>query len=261
MEKVCDGKKDGIRPMKTLICIDDTDQLDTPGTGHLAEALCDEIERQGLGTCSAISRHQLYVHEDIPYTSHNSAMCFEVGVPNESLNAVIALGSLFLQRKSAPGSDPGFCVAPLEQKLNFEMLTDFGLKAKRSVLTKTDAYCLARKLNIHLSEHGGTGQGVVGALAGVGLRLSGNDGRFRGWYHLGRAGECIDVKTLKTYPFIDAVRSETSETLSDDACVFLGGDQQKTVWQDARQVLLVQNMNGRALPRWTTLTKEQVKKY
>ena len=248
--------------MKILICIDDTDQLDTPGTGHLAEALCHEIEQKRWGTCSAISRHQLYVHKDIPYTSHNSAMCFEASIRDDGLMPVIDLGGNFLRRNSAHGSDPGLCVVPFGRNLNTEKLTGFGLKAKRSVLTKTDAYELAKELDIHLSEHGGTGQGVVGALAGTGLRLGGNDGRFRGWYHLGRAGECLSVKALKSYGFIEAVKSEAGETLLDDACVFFGGDEQKTVWQDAKQVLLVnQTLNGSDRLKWTTLTKKQVKIY
>ena len=44
-----------------------------------------------------------------------------------------------------------------------------------------DAYLLAEQFpELSLSEHGGTGDGVIGALAGVGLRLSGSDGRIKG---------------------------------------------------------------------------------
>ena len=110
-------------------------QLNTPGTGHLAEAICREITHEGLGTCSAISRHQLFVHDDIPYTSHNSAMCFEADIRHGGLMSVIELGGNFLRSKSARGSDPGLCVAPLSRELDRAQLTDFGFKAKRSVLT------------------------------------------------------------------------------------------------------------------------------
>jgi len=55
-----------------------------------------------------------------------------------------------------------------------------GRRATCSVLTKKEAYPLAEKLGIHLSEHGGTGDGVVGALAESGLRMTGNHCRFRG---------------------------------------------------------------------------------
>ncbi len=248
--------------MDILICIDDTDQKDGPGTGHLAQALCEEIEQRRWGTCSAISRHQLFVHPDIPYTSHNSSLCFEAGIQEDRLMELIGFSGKYLREKSAPGSDPGLCVAVVEQILNRDKLTGFGHKAKQAILTKEDAYELAGELNIHLSEHGGTGQGVVGALAGIGLRLSGNDGRFRGWYHFGREGESIGVKVLRTHRFIDAVRSETGEILTDDTTVFFGGDEQKTVLQDGKQVLLVKKMlQGERVLDWTTLTKQEVKKY
>ena len=48
-----------------------------------------------------------------------------------------------------------------------------------------------------LPGYGGTGQGVVGALAGVGLRLYGDDGRFRGWYH----SASTNAGALKVYDF------------------------------------------------------------
>jgi hypothetical protein len=248
--------------MDILICIDDTDQKDGPGTGHLAQALCEEIEQRRWGTCSAISRHQLFVHPDIPYTSHNSSLCFEAGIQAGRLMELIDISGKFLHEKSAPGSDPGLCVAVAGQIVNKDKLTGFGRKAKQAILRKNDAYALAEELKIHLSEHGGTGQGVIGALAGIGLRLSGNDGRFRGWYHLGREGESISVKVLRTHRFIDEVKSETGEILTDDTTVFFGGDEQKTVLLDGKQVLLVKKTLEDAGPSgWVTLTKQEVKRY
>jgi len=248
--------------MKIFICMDDTDQLKGPGTGHLAQELCEEIEKIGWGMCSAISRHQLYVHEDIPYTSHNSTMCFEADIAGDTLTPLIHYSSNFLQEKSAPGSDPGLCVSVDHPGLNRGKLTEFGQRAKQTVLNKEDAYQLAAELNIHLSEHGGTGQGVVGALAGVGLRLGGNDGRLRGWYHLGRKGESIAVSSLTAYDFIDWVRCENGALLTDDTPVFFGGEEVKTVLQNGKQVLLVKRKSNGAKPgHWTTLTKQEVKIY
>lgn len=248
--------------MKIFVCVDDTDQLDGPGTGHLTQNLCEEIRKIGWGVCSAISRHQLYVHKDIPYTSHNSAMCFEVVIAEDALKPFIDFGSFFLQEKSAPGSDPGLCVAVDHQALGRDKLIAFGQQAKKTVLDKEQAYRLAMELDIHLTEHGGTGQGVVGALAGVGLRLSGNDGRFRGWYHLGRTGDAFLVSTLISYDFIDSVRDETGAYLADDTMVFLGGDELKTILKDGKQVLLVKRKaNGSKPGQWITLTKPEVKIY
>jgi len=64
--------------MNYLVCIDDTDMPGTKGTGWLVQELGELLSAKGLAICSPISRHQLFVHEDIPYTSHNSSMCFEL---------------------------------------------------------------------------------------------------------------------------------------------------------------------------------------
>ncbi len=64
------------------------------------------------------------------------------------------------------------------------------------LLTKQEAYMLANTTGVHLSENGGTGDGIVGALAGTGLRLDGNDGRFRGWLEFGNTGVITNPKFL-----------------------------------------------------------------
>ncbi len=119
--------------MQTLVCIDDTDCLGSRGTGHLAAILADDIEERGWGKCFAITRHQLFVHPDIPYTSHNSAMCFAVDLDELMLDSFIDYGSVFLRRESAEGSDPGFCVVVPERLGRPEMLVKFGYKAKKVV--------------------------------------------------------------------------------------------------------------------------------
>lgn len=243
--------------MKCLLCIDDTDEKDGPGTGHLLQAISEDIEGNSRGRCSAISRHQLFVDDAIPYTSHNSALCCEIVLNHFSLQDLISFCGAFLKEKSAPGSDPGLCVFSTVSDMGTRQLIDFGLRAKQAVITKSEAYRLAEDLGIHLSEHGGTGQGVIGALAGAGLRLSGNDGRFRGWYHLGRVGDKYQVEKLTAYPFIDTVQSETGQQLSSESIVVFGGDELKLVLKDGRQVLLVKEDGD----GWRTLTKEEVKRY
>ena len=48
--------------MLTLICIDDTDNIDNRGTGDIASENAEEMELGGWGACSYITRHQLFVH-------------------------------------------------------------------------------------------------------------------------------------------------------------------------------------------------------
>jgi hypothetical protein len=245
--------------MKLLISLDDTDSLESRGTGQLAQIMIERIERMRWGTGSRITRHQLFVHEDIPYTSHNSAMCFEAEMDPNRYQDLIAFGMHFLETESEKGSDPGFCVVNMSNGINTDILTSFGRRAKTEVIEKSVAYAIADDLGIHLSEHGGTGQGIVGALAGTGLRLTGNDGRFRGWLHYGKAGETVSVKELLGDGFVDRVQSREGEILTPALSLLLSEDKIKTVFQDYRQVVLVRNTNASCSIKWQTLTKEQVK--
>ena len=156
-----------------LLSFDDTDELNMPGTGHLLDSFLQTLPAK----CSFISRHQLFVHADVPYTSHNSAMCAQID-GQLSAEELIDRAAAYLEQHSAPGADPGLCVAAWQTMTQRELLVLWGYRAKREVLAKEDAYALAQQCGVHLSEHGGTGQGVVGALAAVGLRLAGD-----AWYH------------------------------------------------------------------------------
>ena len=245
--------------MKLLIAIDDTDSLESRGTGQLAQIMIEKIEQMQWGTCSRITRHQLFVHEDIPYTSHNSAMCFEAEIDKHRYEELIGFGMRFLETESEKGSDPGFCVVNMDNGLNTDLLTAFGRRAKTEVIEKSAAYAIANDLGIHLSEHGGTGQGIVGALAGTGLRLTGNDGRFRGWLCYGKAGETISVKDLLADGLVDMVQSKEGKIISPESSVLLSEEKIKTVLKDHRQVVLVRNTTPACSTKWQTLTKTQVK--
>jgi len=248
--------------LNILIGIDDTDTADSPGTGTVAENLAKELKGRDLAACAGISRHQLFVHDDIPYTSHNSAMCFYAVSHADRLHDIVAYGEDFLQRVSAAGSDPGLCVVVDDSPLDKDALIAFGRKAKQSVLDKQSAYGLAMMLGVHLSEHGGTGNGVIGALAATGLRLSGQDGRYRGWHRLGNAGETTTVAGLCSRDFVDAVVTEKGRRLADDAPVHIAEPLVKTVLMGGLRVVPVASVaDGKQGPKWTTLTKKEVKRF
>jgi hypothetical protein len=204
------------RAMRVLVAIDDTDALGTRGTGHLAEDVAQAMERNGLGRRSFITRHQLLVHPDVPYTSHNSAMCFTAELWPGAVEPLVALAGAMLERGRAPGSDPGLCVAAPEALERTEDLVAWGRAAKTTVLRKGDAYVLARRVGVHLSEHGGTGQGVVGALAGVGLRLSGMDGRVRGGLVIPSVDGTASAREIRAHPQVRAVLGLGGEVPRDD---------------------------------------------
>lgn len=163
-----------------LIGIDDTDNLepDSVGTGRVARQIAGALVRRGLGTSLGVTRHQLLIDPAIPYTSHNSALCIalETGATVRELAA--AAGEELVARAAA-GSDPGLCVFPAGRDGAATATVEaFGAAAAERVLTKAQAYELAGRAGAHLSEHGGTGDGVIGALAAVGQRARGESGRF-----------------------------------------------------------------------------------
>jgi hypothetical protein len=162
--------------MRYLVGVDDTDNLDTHGTGRLARDLASTLSSAGLAEIEGITRHQLLVDPRIRYTSHNSSACLTVDAQPDRLAALIEACREFLSTQSAPGSDAGLCVAAWEQVT--ESIGRFGQRAKQEVLTMAAALALAQPAGISLEGLTGDHGGVIGALAAIGLRWTGNDGRF-----------------------------------------------------------------------------------
>lgn len=244
--------------MRLVICIDDTDNLDSRGTGTIAEEIKELIAESGFGSCSFTTRHQLLLHRDIPYTSHNSSMCFECDIRDDAYEAVEKAATEYLRRESAEGSDPGICIAKRIEGLNESALIEFGLKAKRQVLTKEDAYRTAARANVYLQEVGGTGQGIIGALAGVGLRIEGNDGEVKGGVEEFRKGELYTVEQLLSNPAIEAVYDGSFNPLPGDQKVLIVW-KAKPVIVDKRPVLLVSWDEETQV--WRSMSKKEMRAF
>lgn len=242
--------------MKVYIAIDDTDSLEVGATGQSANELRRIIKEKGWGNTEPVTRHQLLLHPDIPYTSHNSSMCFLADTREDKLGELISCAGDFLEKTSAPGSDPGLCVAVNDQIIDPSLLINFGFKAKKEIIKKEEAYSLAKSCGIHLSEHGGTGQGIIGALAGVGLRMTGNDGRFQGRTKLKEPGEMMRVGEIVANTEIEEVQSVEGQVLTADE-VFVIGEKIKTVLLDSKRKLLVYRENN----EWHTCNNKHLEKY
>jgi hypothetical protein len=249
--------------IRVLVCADDTDQIDSEwGTGELVSLISDAVEERGWGKSYGVTRHQLLIHPDIPYTSHNSSMCFAADLDEAALDPLTSYAAEFLTRESAPGSDPGLCIAVADWVKTPEILITFGRKAKDTVVTKQEACSLAQQLGVHLSELGGTGQGVIGALAGVGLRLSGNDGRMKGKLKLKSINGLATVESILAQANVYLVKSQEGVLLANNELVRLGNTV-KPVLQDGKYVLLVAPVDAgdSGGGAWQTLTKQQLKGY
>ncbi len=244
------------------MAIDDTDNLESIGTGKLASMISENLDAKRWGIGSYVTRHQMFVHPDIPYTSHNSAMCFSANMNDGYIDAFVEFAMAFLQKESAAGSDPGLCVVNIDKLSGADKLIAFGRNAKKSVIAKTDAYRLAKHLDIHLSEHGGTGQGVIGALAAVGLRLTGNDGRIKGHLKIESADGIATPIEIQSQTHVEVVKTVDGLLPNDSDKVRLG-DKVKAVLLDGKSTLLVNKIEseGDFTAQWETFSKQQLRAY
>jgi hypothetical protein len=156
-----------------LIGLDDTDNASSRGTGFLARSLAAECQARGLAPLG-VTRHQFLVDPRIPYTSHNSGACVAVESPGGIEAAAFAFD--FVAARAAPGSDPAVCIAPAAAVP--PAVTAFGREATCRVVEMAEALDVARRAGLVLRPLGGSGLGVIGALASVGLRVEGESGRF-----------------------------------------------------------------------------------
>jgi hypothetical protein len=154
------------------IGIDDTDTADSPGTNQLARALVARVAPDYR--CALILRHQLLDDPRVPYTSKNGSASIQLEPRGraevEGLTAKLRAG---MRAWFKEGSDPGLCVSlrvPPE-------VTAFGRRCQAEIVGQVDARQLAAACGLHLEGLGGTEDGVIGALAAVGLAACGDDGR------------------------------------------------------------------------------------
>ena len=160
-----------------IIGLDDTDMPGTPGTNQLARQIADALP-DGFAF-DVVLRHQLLFDERIPYTSKNGSA--SIGVPGDATLSPAELADFLRERVRAfapAGSDPGLCIVDAPPRAEVpEDVISFARRCQRQPVRQEDAMALARAHGIVLEPLGGTGDGVIGALAAVGLRASGEDGR------------------------------------------------------------------------------------
>ncbi|MEW6406658.1 MAG: hypothetical protein AB1649_33165 [Chloroflexota bacterium] len=236
--------------MRYLIGIDDTDNLESRGTGHRVRQLADWLMANHLARPRGITRHQLLVDPQIPYTSHNSSACMFVETDNA--------GDLweacreYLLRESAPGSDAGLCLSPWESV--DEQVMAFGRNAKAKVLKMHQAQETADRAGIQLAGLTGTGGGIIGALAGVGLHREGNDGRYLWLPGLRDLKGRYPVSQICTLAHVDRVSTLEGITLASETVVDVG-EWVRPILKNGYATLFVEAKNS----EWFSLPKDRIK--
>jgi len=152
--------------------IDDTDVQGSVGTKQLARVLAAQLADRYR--CRLILRHQLLQDPRVPCTTKNSSVSLQLeplnGSSHESLFGEIRE---FLRAHWVEGSDPGLCLTESVP----EEVTSFARRCQRELVAQGEARRLAEQHGIPLEGLGGTEDGVIGALAAVGLAVDGSDGR------------------------------------------------------------------------------------
>jgi hypothetical protein len=119
-------------------------------------------------------RHQLLFDARVPYTSKNSSASILLDARHRGSVEDLAFRIRRLMMEwFTPGSDPGLCVTDRVA----EPITAFGRRCQRELLRQEEARRLAAEHGVRLEGLGGTEDGVIGALAAVGLAAGGRDGR------------------------------------------------------------------------------------
>ena len=236
-----------------LVGIDDTDNLTSRGTGFIVRQLAAQLKDNSIARVLAVSRHQLYVHDEIPYTSHNSSACMELLSSNRK--ALEDYCRSYLLDVAAEGSDVGLCIIPFEEV--DEEIVNWGLSAKKDILNKRLARDLAKRKNILLEGLTGTHDGIIGSMAACGLRKYGNDGRilmleadFRSFSGLIKASE------ICTNFHIQNIFDNFGNRVPADIPIFLE-ENWKPVLKDGHYTLIVEKDEQF---EWKSISKDALRK-
>jgi len=152
--------------------IDDTDTIDSRGTNKLALIIVEELRHDWK--YHQVLRHQLFEDDRVPFTSQNgSASLLFSPLKKQSMEELYESFRSRMLREFIPGSDPGLAIAADVPPA----MIQFGMDCKSELLSQEDAYDLADRYNIRLEGLGGTNDGIIGALAAIGLAATENDGR------------------------------------------------------------------------------------
>ena len=222
------------------IALDDTDMLDTRGTGHLAREIAAQLAK--FFPIIGVTRHQLSSDPRVPCTHKNSSAVIHVDAPDDALPNLLTQTRALMLVDFIPGSDPGLCLA-VHDKVP-KAITEFGYKAKNEYVPQSEARAMAIQHSMSLFGLGGTEDGVIGALASVGLAAGGEDGRY---IILGTIRELIGLQPVAAVleAGITAV-STTDGTLITSGKVLC--DRLRPARRNGRPILFVEQENDYWLP-------------
>lgn len=233
--------------MYFLLGIDDTDIPDAHDTAALALSLGENLESRSVAKLVNISCHQLIQNPSVPATKQNVASCLQLEVENNKSREIDLVCREILLRESYPGSNAGYALAAWSQ-FDHELVV-WGKTAKMTILSRQDALGLARRCGILTAGILGSGAGIIGALAAIGLRFEGNDGWINWMPGLNSLYGTFTQVQLAEYIHFDSIESQHhSRPAMDDQILF--NHPVKPVLKNGKIVLLVSAEKKGANHQW-----------
>ncbi|MFV0284026.1 MAG: hypothetical protein ACK5JE_09575 [Castellaniella sp.] len=242
-----------------LIGIDDTDNLYTPGTGRHARQLGARLMREGAVRLLDITRHQLLFDPRVRYTSHNSSLCMRVVIATCQPEAAASICRDYLLTHSAPDSDAGLCIAAWHAVP--PAIQRYGRRAKQELLDIDQARATAQQHTIQLEGLTGDHGGIIGALAAVGLRRTGMDGRIAWLPNLRETTGVVTAGHLRQSAGIDLIREyQGNATVAEDDLID-AGRWPRPILQEDQAVLLIEKGGPDHGVQWKPVSKQVLRQF
>jgi hypothetical protein len=164
---------------------------------------------------------------------------------------IFAAARAYVVAHCAVGSDPGLCLAP---RADLPVaVTDFGIRASHVVVAKADAERIAVEHDLRLAPLAGTGDGIIGALAAVGLTGGGDAGRFLEYGGtLRELGDRVVAADLHGRGIACVSLSRDGAVVPPDAIIDTGGWLRPRL-MGGRPVLLLEPVDG----QWRCFDRKQ----
>ena len=143
--------------------------------------------------------------------------------------------------------------------IDTEAAIAYGKACKRILMHKTDAYAIAEQAGFFLKELGGTGDGVIGAAAGIGLRLWGFDGTMKGKPKDLEPGKTYDLSELPKSRFIERVVTENGEPVPADGKLTLPNKTKVAVYEGILSLFVEPDPDQEGF--WKPLDRERAKHF
>ncbi len=224
--------------MQYFIGLDDTDNAESRGTGHLARMMAQAFARDFQ--LHGVTRHQLFEDPRVPMTAKNSCACVAFEGDQYPLAEIALYARKIMLDDFQPGSDPGLCVVnavPAE-------IIEYAHRVQTQIVRQSEPRALAEKWNIHLEGLGGTQDGVIGALAAVGLFAQGSDGRYVLVGQIRTLEGLQPLEVVKAAGVVD-VRALAGESISNG---LIQTEKMRPARRNGQPILFVEPQNGHWLP-------------